>query len=173
MEHVGPVPKWSDQRRRRDKGGPLVTTAPGAAEVPVPRPNSQWHPIAERWFVVLAESGQSQFYGPSDWATAETMSRDSGRVVISVNEKTSKTITASMSIIGAQLSTYLKAMSSLLVTEGDRRRARVELQRPDPHGEGEEAGDVSWIDEAHRRLPRASSHGFKQPASQRDDKRER
>lgn len=156
MGDRGPVPKRSDQRRRRNKEDTPITTAAGAVEVVVPKPNSKWHPIAKRWFLALAESGQSKFYEPSDWATAEmiaeTMSRDLKPQVVGVNEKTGKTITASIPINGARLSSYLKAMSSLLVTEGDRRRARVELRRPNPDGEEEEAGDVSWIDDARRRL---------------------
>jgi len=44
---------------------------------------------------------------------------------------------------GASLAAYLKAMSNLLVTEGDRHRAQVELQRGTPVDEDEAAAVAS------------------------------
>ena len=48
------------------------------------------HPAARRWFESLAESGQSAFYEPSDWATAyvlaETMSRELRPRVVGVTK---------------------------------------------------------------------------------------
>lgn len=95
--------------------------------VSVPPPQDHWHPIAKRWYEALAESGQSRFYEPSDWAyavyVAEAMHRnlDAGR-------------------FSAQLlATVTKAMSVLLVTEGDRRRMRLELERVDARQEAEQA----------------------------------
>jgi hypothetical protein len=166
MGSRGPVPKRSTQRRRRNEpeGGP-VQHAPGADEVSVPKANSKWHPIAKRWFESLAASGQSAFYESSDWATAEliaeSMSRDLKPQVVGINERVefdpesgqsvtkAEPVMAVIPLKGASLAAYLKAMSALLVTEGDRRRARVELRRPAPGGG--EANDVSWIDEARRR----------------------
>lgn len=135
----GPPPKRSDQRRRRNKPTREITKVEGAAEVPVPDADPQWHPVARRWFESLGQSGQSAFYEPSDWATAfavaETMSRD---------------LHADGPVGGASLAAWLKAMSSLLVTEGDRRRVSVELQRPERESSGE-ANDVSRIEDARRR----------------------
>ena len=152
----GPVPKRESQRRRRNKpeGGP-VQKAAGASEVPVPKGDGKWHPIAKRWFKSLATSGQAQFYEPSDWALAEVLaesiSRDLRPQVVGVNEKTGQVIEAEVPIKGASLSAYLKAMSSLLVTEGDRRRARLELERPAPD-DGEEVADVSELGRYRDRL---------------------
>jgi hypothetical protein len=127
--------------------------------VEVPKPNSKWHPIAKRWFESLAMSGQSRkYYEPSDWATAyliaESMSRDLKPQVVGINEETGEPVMAVIPLKGASLAAYLKAFTALLVTEGDRRRARVELERPKPGGE--EASDVSWLDEARRRRREAS-----------------
>lgn len=106
-----------------------VTKAPGALEVPVPEPDEGWHPIARGWYEALAESGQSRFYEPSDWAAAqyaaEAMSRnlEAGR-------------------FSAQMfAAVWSAMNDLLTTEGDRRRVRMELQRPTA-GEGNEGVTV-------------------------------
>lgn len=151
----GPPPKRDSQRRRANPpaGGP-ADTAPGADVVPVPKPNAKWHPIAKRWFVALSNSGQSAFYEPSDWAAAElvaeSMSRDLRPQVVGVT-LTGIAVKEPIPLKGASLAGYLKAFSALLVTEGDRRRARIELERPKPTEE-EGDGDVAWIDDARRRL---------------------
>ena len=130
----GPVPKRSSERRRTNKPaeGAGITTAPAARSVTVPRADSAWHKVARGWYLSLAKSGQSRFYEPSDWATAyliaESLSRDLSTQVVGFTEKEGA-ITATIPLKGASLSAYLKAMSSLLVTEGDRRRLRLELQR--------------------------------------------
>lgn len=150
----GPPPKRSSQRRRQNKpAGGEIDRAPGAAEVPVPKANSKWHPVAKRWFESLAASGQSVFYEPSDWATAEliaeSMSRDLKPQVVGVNEDTGEPVMAVIPLKGASLAGYLKAFAALLVTEGDRRRARIELERP-KSGASEGAANVSWLNEARR-----------------------
>lgn len=150
----GPVPKRDGQRRRRNKPEVETTEAPGAPEVAVPKGNSRWHPVARRWFDALAASGQSRFYEPSDWATAEllaeSMSRDLREQVVGVT-KDGDVVKATVPINGARLASYLKGCSLLLVTEGDRRRARLELGRPDPAaGSGDSGGAVSWLDAARR-----------------------
>ena len=119
----GPVPKRSDQRRRRnkDESGP-VTKATTAAKPPAePRADANWHPVAKEWFISLGKSGQSQFYEPSDWAlaklTAEMMDR-----LLRQGDKPSAVMYAAIQ----------SAMTDLLTTEGARRRARVELEREAP-----------------------------------------
>lgn len=154
MGKRGPVPKRDGQRRRRNKDDQPAEKAPGAAVVEVPAGKRSWHPAALRWYEALAGSGQSHFYEPSDWATAyviaESMSRDLAPQVIGFNEKTGKAVTASLPINGARLTAYLRAMSSLLVTDGDRRRVRLELERP-KGGDDDKGGDnVTWLSEARR-----------------------
>ncbi len=92
--------------------------APGAEHVEIPEADQSWHPIARDWYESLAESGQSRFYEPSDWATAyyvaEAMSRN----------LSAETFRASL------FQHVLSASGELLTTEGARRRLRLELQRP-------------------------------------------
>jgi len=114
----GPVPKRSDQRRRRNKpAGGGVTKAASTAAQDAPEPDPGWHPIALDWFVSLGQSGQAQFYEPSDWATArvwaELLSRqlESGRP------------SAQM------IQSWSSGATELLTTEGARRRARMELDK--------------------------------------------
>lgn len=137
----GPPPKRDDQRRHRGELalGKVADRAPGAAEVPIPEANPSWHPIALRWYESLAKSGQSVFYEPSDWMTAWVVA-ESMSLELSTGEPPK----------AASLTAWLKAMSVLMVTEGDRRRMRLELDRPaTEEGEG---GDVTYFDDAARRL---------------------
>lgn len=116
----GPVPKRSDQRRRRNKpAGGEVTRAKSKGASGAPEADPDWHPIAIEWFSSLGESGQSQFYEPSDWATArvwaELLSRqlESGRP------------SAQM------ISAWSSDNTNLLGTEGARLRSRIELEKGD------------------------------------------
>lgn len=147
----GPPPKRSDQRRRRNApaaGEP--TKAAGAAKVPVPRADKDWHPVAKRWYASLKDSGQSRFYEPSDWATAYLLAESISRE-LSPQGLTYQGEVVSyhpMTVKGATLAAWLKGMTALMVTEGDRRRAALELQRA---SDDEEAADVSALDEYRRR----------------------
>lgn len=141
----GPVPKRKAQRRRQNTDGVEIESAPGAPRVRVPRADPKWHPVARAWFNSLGRSGQARFYEPSDWALAtlmaESMSRDLAPQFVGFEEGTDSEGNAfvrpclqRLPMKGASLAAYLKGMSNLLVTEGDRRRLRLELERPGPAG---------------------------------------
>ena len=133
----GPVPKRTDQRRRVNKPAIPVTEAPAAEKPSMPPADDRWHPAAKAWYESLAVSGQSKFYEPSDWATAwivaESLSRDLKPRFCGLSED--GPVLQALPISGSSLSGYLRASAVLLVTEGDRRRLSVELQRPAPAGE--------------------------------------
>lgn len=150
MAERGPIPKRSTQRRRTNKpaaGEP--TEAPAAVDVEPLEADPDWHPVAIRWFDSLAGSGQSRFYEPSDWATAyllaESISRELSPHLVAL---AGEVYTLTEAPRGASLAAWLKGMTALLATEGDRRRAAIELQR----GDGEEADGVSWLDDVRQRL---------------------
>lgn len=171
----GPVPKRSDQRRHRGEtaageptkvpaGAPVKkpTTRRKAGEITFdsdgrPVADPKWDAVAVLWFNSLGSSGQSVFYEPSDWATAyltaESISRELAPQPLLVTDAEG-VVKAEMHRLppkAASVAAWLKAMTALLTTEGDRRRAAVELVRPqaDPV-EGD--GDVSRIDDARLRL---------------------
>jgi len=131
----GPVPKRSSERRRRNKSGDVESVDFGGV-VEQPPAHESWHRIAREWYESLAESGQAQFYEPSDWRTAqyvaEAMSRnlESGR------------------FSGQLFAAVMSAMTDLLTTEGSRRRARLEIER----GEVVEEQPVTAISEYRKRL---------------------
>ncbi|MDR3080342.1 MAG: hypothetical protein LBV60_05330 [Streptomyces sp.] len=118
----GPIPKRSEERRRRNKDdGPGLVKAPSGppADVPdLPEPDPLWHPIATDFYLSLQESGQAAFYQPSDWVVARY-----------VAELMSRGLTSDRPPNGQYVAALNSAMSSLLATEGDRRRARIELER--------------------------------------------
>ena len=136
----GVPPKRSDQRRRTNTpaaGEPVKAPAGPVVSGVVADPS--WHPVMRRWFESLAESGQSAFYEASDWATAavvaETMSRD---------------LLDGEPVKAASIAAFLKGCTALLATDGDRRRAALELQRGPVVDE--EAGHVEHLTDARLRL---------------------
>ncbi|MFL6096060.1 MAG: hypothetical protein ACJ71Y_11480 [Blastococcus sp.] len=123
----GPIPKRSEERRRVNKDdGPALIQAPAGSpeDAPdLPDPDPLWHPIAADWYLSLRESGQSAFYEPSDWAMARYAAHVMSQVLLSERGPNGQLVAALNSV-----------MSSLLTTEGDRRRARMELERKKPDG---------------------------------------
>lgn len=118
----GPIPKRSEERRRRNKDdGPGLVQAPSGPppDLPtLPEPDELWHPIARDWYLSLRESGQAQFYEPSDWAMARYAAELMSRGLASDRPPNGQFVSALDSV-----------MARLLTTEGDRRRARIELER--------------------------------------------
>ncbi|WP_378734947.1 hypothetical protein [Nocardia brasiliensis] len=131
----GPVPKRSDQRRRRNKTG--ITKGAAGQSSEFPEPDEHWHPIARRIWDALSRSGQSTYYEASDWAFAYSLMDD-----LSAYKSTSKR-SAQM------LQTIYSAFERLLITEGDRRRARLELERDT--SDNEEASAQIAIMERYRK----------------------
>jgi len=127
------VPKRTDQRRRRNKENGDVTRARSTAPVGEgPEADPDWHPVAIEWFTSLGESGQSQFYEPSDWAQARYIAHEMSRSLEAPR------------FSGQALAAITGAMTELLTTEGARRRARLELEKG-PEAV-EDAGKVSRMD---------------------------
>lgn len=127
----GPVPKRADERRRRNKVD--TTQVEVVGEVEAPPAVRGWHALAKKWYESLTTSGQAKFYEPSDWAVAqliaESISRDLKPQFVGISESTGEALYEAIPMKGASLAAYLKAMSALMVTEGDRRRAQLEITR--------------------------------------------
>lgn len=125
---AGPVPKRSDQRRRRNKSDVDITSAPGAAVVEQPEPGEMWHPAALRWYVSLSTSGQASYYEPSDWATAWVWAELLSRALEQGDRPSAQLIMA-----------WSAGATELLTTEGARRRMRMELERGGKSDDDEDA----------------------------------
>lgn len=108
-----PVPKRSDQRRRRNSK-PAQKAAAGA-DVVIPDAPEHWGDLARDWFAGVAVSGQAQFYEQSDWAMAVAAGellnewQNCGRVTL--------------------ITEWRQICTTLLLTEGDRRKHYLELEK--------------------------------------------
>ena len=114
MRNTGPVPKHSSQRRRRNADSVPDRARAGASVAP-PEIREDIHPMAAAWYEALQVSGQAQFYEASDWLQAQIVAEAIDRFMAEGS--------------AALLNSILSASGSLLVTEGDRRRLRLELVR--------------------------------------------
>lgn len=113
-----PIPKRSDQLIRRNKPEVEVTKIEAVGEINQPELGFENpHPMIQDFWDSLAESAQAIYYEPSDWQFArftlhfaDTLlknSRPSAQMLQSVNS----------------------ALGDLLVSEGARRRVRLEIER--------------------------------------------
>lgn len=143
----GPPPKKESERRRRNKDGVetevvnLDELVLGEVEIPVADPN--WEPLTTSFYESFKRSGQAMWMEPTDWMTAymlmEVLDRwlkpqevrvgeirppegSGGRLTYLFEDKV-------IAMPGATLNSILKGLTSLLATEGDRRRLRIELER--------------------------------------------
>jgi len=130
----GPVPKRSDERIRRNKPDVPIEKleVPGTVEIPelgIENP----HPFVEEFYNSLKESAQSRYYEPSDWQYARWLCFAMDDYI--KGRKPSAVMFQSIN----------SALSDLLITEGERRRVRLEIERGQ-NGPGEEA-QVTSIEE--------------------------
>ena len=106
-------------RSKEEKDSVTKVPAETPADLPeLPEPDELWHPIAREWYLSLRESGQAVFYQPSDWAVARYAAELMSRGLSSDRPPNGQFVAALNSV-----------MTSLLSTEGDRRRVRIELER--------------------------------------------
>lgn len=133
----GPVPKRSEERRRRNKN-PDDRTVIMRGVVEVPDPPAKLHTVAKRWYLSLADSGESQYYEPSDWAAA-----------LYVAEAMTKNL-RSTRFSGQLFSSVWSAMQDMLTTESARRRSRLEVKRAIEDAEDDDRPTA--IDEYKARL---------------------
>lgn len=126
----GPVPKRSDERIRRNKvEGLEKVTAIGVVTKP-PLDMVDPHPITRDLYQSLSQSAQSRYYEPSDWQFA--------RFVMTFVDNLLKSSRPS-----AQLLASVQSMlADLLVSEGARRRVRLEVERSDSGGDVLDVADL-------------------------------
>jgi hypothetical protein len=114
----GPVPKRTDHLVRRNKPTIDVDKVSAIGLVRIPKldiPDA--HPMIDQTYKAMIESGQAKFFEPSDWAYA--------RVTLHFLDGLLKSSRPSSQM----LATVNQMLSSLLLTEGDRRRLRIEVER--------------------------------------------
>ena len=148
----GPPPKRDAERRRRNKPDVPTETVDlstlFAQEVEIPVADEDWHPAARRWYDSLKRSGQARFFEPSDWATAYIVAEDLHRqlspipIVVTDAEGGQSVEMHDVPMNGAKLAAVLKAAASLMATEAERRRLRIEIERDRSEPVEEDSPDI-------------------------------
>ncbi|AOZ62829.1 hypothetical protein KIJ60_gp03 [Rhodococcus phage PhailMary] len=124
MGSRGPVPKRSEERVRRNQDeGPIEKVeAIGTFSIP-DLGLSDPHPMIVDMYESLKDSAQSRYYEPSDWQFARFTLHFADQLVKSGRPS-------------AQLLTAVNAaFTDLLVSEGSRRRVRLEIERTAAEGQ--------------------------------------
>lgn len=120
-----------------------------------------WHPIALRLWYSLKRSGQALYWEPSDWAIAqlvcESISRDLKPQFVGVAQGSEgmpgEPIYERIPLKGASLGAYAKMFGQLMLTEGERRRLSIELERTRlASSDGEDAKVVKIKDRKQARM---------------------
>jgi len=119
----------------RTKAELKTDKAPAALNVLAPDPDPDWHPIARMYWDSFHESGQVRFWESSDWAAAFDAMDEITRYKES--PRRSSQMRAAIDSILARLA----------VTDGDRRRLRIELTRGLEESEGGSGAEVTLLDE--------------------------
>lgn len=120
----GPVPKRSEDRIRRNVTEYEVTKIPVVGEVEQPELGfDDPHPITVELWDGFANSAQSQFYEPSDWAYA--------KFTLHFADQLLKNSRPSAQMYQGITSSF----TDLLVSEGARRRVAMEIERNKAKGE--------------------------------------
>jgi hypothetical protein len=115
---MGPVPKRSDERIRRNKPDVPIEKVLVSGHVGIPDLGlDDPHEITTGLYSALIASAQSKYFEDSDWAYA--------RFTLHFVDKLVKSPRPS----GQMLATVHSMMSDLLVSEGARRRFRIEIER--------------------------------------------
>lgn len=119
---AGPIPKRTEERTRRNKqtesGASNEVSKGVATDVTWPKADPTWDDFTKDWYNGLKKSGMSAYYQQSDVAMARIIANE-----MSIYQRESRR----SSMMFAALMT---AMTGLGVTEGERRRMRIELEAP-------------------------------------------
>ncbi|MBC7593283.1 MAG: hypothetical protein H7288_04995 [Kineosporiaceae bacterium] len=135
----GPTPKRDGERVRRNEPEVTTTTvdlAKLSGTVTALQSDENWHSVARLVFDSLHESAQVVFWEPSDWAIAYLLCTNLDRELkpqfVGMQTDADGSTTPHVSVVplkGASLGAYIKGFTNLLMTEVDRRRAGIEINR--------------------------------------------
>ena len=141
MGSRGPVPNREEDlsrpRERRGKDEQSVTKGL-ARKVRWPAPDPEWNQLAKDIYLGCKNSGQADYYQQSDVALLRALMDDLTVAKRNPNQRS-----------GQLLQTIYAQLSNLLVSEGDRRRVRIELTEPD---EEQSSASVTAIDAYRKAL---------------------
>ena len=127
MGQRGPIPKREDERIRRNVAVDPTVTIQAIGKVEIPELGDvsfegEIHPLIIDMYESMKESAAVSFYEPTDWQYARlTLHTLNAELIASRNQGRP---------VGAmKISSINQMLSALLLTEGDRRRVRLEIER--------------------------------------------
>lgn len=126
----GPIPNRSDQRVRRNLPDIPIDTITTIGPVDIPDlgiPDA--HQLVVDLYDSMKVSAQKRFFEPSDWATA--------RLTMYLINDMLKGKGEDHRISPMMVSSVSSLMTSLLLTEGDRRKMRIEVERSQSSGDAQ------------------------------------
>jgi len=127
------------QRPRSRQGGDQPAVSKGQLwPTKKPQAGANWHSVAKRIWESFDSSGQVEFWQNSDWAFAFWICDQISDYQNSARRS------------AQQMDTLVRATERLLLTEADRRKARIELQHPSL--EEEEDASVTAVADYKARL---------------------
>jgi hypothetical protein len=133
MNLTGPIPKRSDQQagHKSQAEKDEITKIKMEGEVNAPSlgrfPGMLTQNITKAFWESLKESGQAQFYEPSDWMTALTALHLLDKQLRPYEDKDGKMKVGQVS--PTMVAAVWQMLTSIAVTEGERRRLRIEVER--------------------------------------------
>lgn len=133
----GPVPNRSDQRVRRNKPEIEIDSVEADGEVLMPDLGlDDPHPLVVDFWGALGESAQNRYYEASDWQYARLVMEFLNRMLKS--DKPNSMI----------FSTVNSMLGDLLVSEGSRRKVRMEIERN--NGKPNQDSDIASVSDIFR-----------------------
>jgi hypothetical protein len=159
----GPLPSKSLVRRKSHQKIIDAQTTVGALNVDVEapyEPDEKWHQIAASLYDSVQHSGQAKFYTESDWTKLYLlcdqlsqnlqpqfvgMAKDWKVIMVDGEERLvqyQKPIAGIVPMNGATLNALQSVMTSLGISEGDRRRMGIELVHKQEESDDEAAAQA-------------------------------
>lgn len=148
----GPIGKRDEERVRRNTPDSPTESVSMIGPVEVPElgdisHQGETHPLVTDMYESIKESAAVKFYEPTDWQFARLTLYTLNQELIAAKHQGKP--------VGAMKLTAINQMlSSLLLTEGERRRARLEVERTSADSGGS-AQVVSMTDALKQRLAAA------------------
>lgn len=133
----GPIPNRStDLARPRERNGRDEMPVSQGSLLPTTlhelEADPEWHEIAIRVWEATKNSGQRDYYQDSDWAILWSLCEDLSHYKQGskgIDKETGEFYNKPRS--GQMLQAIMSQLNSLLLTEGERRRVKIELTEPE------------------------------------------
>lgn len=151
----GPTPKRDEERIRRNIPESPTDTIQMIGKVKIPEMGDlshlgETHPLIIEMYESIKDSAAVKYYEPTDWQFARLALYTLNQELIAAQHNGKP--------VGAMKLTAINQMlSALLLTEGDRRRARLEIERASSADGGGKVLDVT--DMLRQRLAAGGSGG--------------